>query len=91
MVSEFGGNRKTPGSISRKDVLKFALRDCSKQNRNRWVSSSMPSVMGKIITFSLLTHTDTHSSLSMRATLLKACNCLVIEKNHIYFKFAGTY
>ena len=90
MVSEFGGNRKTPGSIFRKDVLRFALRDYSKQNRNRWVVSSVPSAMRilQIISLSLsLSHTHTHthipplpphtqSSLSMTATLLKAGNCL---------------
>ena len=80
MASEFGGNRKTPGSTFRKDVLRFVLRAYTKQNRNRWVASSVPSAM-RILSLSH-THTQTYTHSPYRkfsqhgATLLKAGNCL---------------
>ena len=59
MASEFSGNRKTPGTTFRKDVLRFVLRAYTKQNRNRWVASSVPSAM-RILSFTH-TYTNTHT------------------------------
>lgn len=70
VASEFGGNRKTPGSTFRKDVLRFVLRAYTEQNRNRWVTSSVPSAMRILSHTHTYTNTHTHtphiqSSLSM--------------------------
>ena len=59
VASEFSGNRKTPGTTFRKDVLRFVLRAYTKQNRNRWVASSVPSAMR--ILFLTHTYTNTHT------------------------------
>ena len=61
MASEFGGSRKTPGSTFRKDVLRFVLKAYNKQNRNRWVASSVPSAMRILSHTHIYKHTHTHS------------------------------
>ena len=82
VASESGGNRKTQGSIFRKDVLRFVLRAYTKQNRNRWVASSVPSAMRILSLYLSHTHTHTHTHTPYTkfsqhgATLLKAGNCL---------------
>ena len=61
VASESGGNRKTPGSIFRKDVLRFVLRAYTKQNRNRWVASSVPSAMRILSLFLFLSLSLSHT------------------------------
>lgn len=80
VASEFGGSRKTPGSTFRKDVLRFVLKAYNKQNRNRWVASSVPSAMRILSHTHTYTNTHTHTPYTKFSqhgpTLLKADSCL---------------